>query len=195
MNAAEETKWQVPEPFILNCRKHHLGFLKYWVDRSIDPKNESFLDLKKNLLLIGESQMDLYTGTLYPAEIADQIYTTLLTQNVHQKRDFENWIESPPCGYKNFVIADNSSWTIRKGKEKHRYIHIHPSRYSLHSIRIKANTLKTLIAIKFLITVENRNLTLELLNEARLSFFNAPPVKSMTAIKGIEKTMNLLFPK
>ena len=189
-----DKNFRIPEPFLLNCWKHHLVFIKYRLENCILKGNDSAKTLKSKLLVLGESQMDLYTGILSPLEITNQVKDILVGQNYFEKRLYESWINTPPKGYKIIPLQDSSEWTLRMGKDK-LYIHLHPSRYSKNSIRIKANTLKTIIAVQWMMQVYHQPLTLELLNSAREVFFQAAPVKSLAAVRGIERHMKLLFPE
>lgn len=183
--------WSVPEPFLLNCWKHHLNYVRYHLDEMIHNNKKNSEELKFVLLKIGSSQMDLYTGSLSPREIAYQVKERLTGEKCFDKSFFETWIYSPPGGFKSLVISDYSEWTLRIGLDD-RYIHIHPSRYSINTIRIKAPTLKTLIALKWMMKVNGLPLNLETLNSARKEFFGASPVKSLSAINNIRNYLALL---
>jgi hypothetical protein len=194
MVAITHNKFLVPEPFLLNCWKHHLVYIKYRLENIILKGKGDAQDLKSQLVVLGESQMDLYTGTLSPLEITNQVKDILVGHNYFEKLLYESWINTPPKGYKIISLQDSSEWTLRMGKNKN-YIHLHPSRYSKNTIRIKANTLKTILAVQWMMQVNHLPIALEILNSARKKFFKAAPVKSLAAIKGIEKQMNILFPE
>ncbi len=188
-----EAFWHIPEPFILNCWKHHLGFIRHNLSQFIEQGECSFEELKKAIQIIGQSQLDIYTGCLFPADIVNQVRNQLIHKNVFLNKEFQKWLLLFPNGYKQLVISDNSSWTLRAGVEPNRYIHLHPSRYSPHSMRLKSNTIKTVIALKWTVSIRNESLSIENINKGRSDFFNASPVKSFAAIKGVRKNLNLLF--
>jgi hypothetical protein len=182
----------VPEPFLLNCLKHHIGYIRFLLNTYIIAGESSFSQLKNDLLSIGESQMDLYTGVLPPHEIALQTKKILVAQNIFLKEDFEIWMSSPPRGYKIITLEDLSKWTLRMGNSD-SYIHLHPCRYSKNSIRIKANTLKTIISLRWLMEVQKEPISIDLINQARKDFFDAASLKSISLSRGIVKNLTLLF--
>jgi hypothetical protein len=183
----------VPDPFLLNCLKHHLGYIRFLLNTYIIAGESSFSLLKKDLLSIGESQMDLYTGTLPPHEIALQAKKILVAQNSFLKEDFELWLNAPPRGYKIIMLNDHSLWTLRKGTSE-SYIHLHPCRYSKNTIRIKATTLKTIISLRWMMEVYKVPISIDLINQARKDFFDAASLKSISLSRGIVKNLTLLFP-
>jgi hypothetical protein len=75
--------------------------------------------------------------------------------------------------YLNLTLSDGSIMTMRavyEGKRKNSasFIHIHPSRHSPHTFRIRANTLKTAIMVYFLACCRRVSpFDVALLNEAR----------------------------
>jgi hypothetical protein len=82
---------------------------------------------------------------------------------------------------------------LRLGEQEERYVHIHPGRYSPHTIRVKANTLKTAIALSVWMKVYNhREINLELLNHVRREILAASPVKSLEGTEGFIKLFNLV---
>lgn len=135
----------VPPPVLFNCLKHHLSFIKEYIHRSVASKNVE--TLSGQLRLIGESQMDLYLGELTPALIAEQISQQLQEKAVFERVEYVNFINPPIIGYQTITISDTSVWVLRLGETEQRHIHIHPGRYSPHTIRVKASILKTAIAL------------------------------------------------
>ncbi len=191
MKDEKNETWSIPEPFLLNCWKHHLNFIRFHLSGLMQDKGAGNDKIKSILLQLGRSQMDLYTGNFSPREIAVHVKERLTNINCFEKTSFKTWINSPPEGYKMLPVPDTSVWTLRMGQEN-RYIHLHPSRYSNNTIRIKANTLKTLIALKWMMHAKNHPLNLEILNTARKEFFGAPPVKSLSVINNIRHYLPLL---
>ena len=194
MNSDKKEHWILPEPFLFNCWKHHLGYIRYQLRNYIQKGEDGAGKLKSNLLLLGESQMDLYTGSLSPEMILQNTKKNLEESNRFFHKPFISWISSPPAGYKTIFLCDGSSWTLLNSGNQTRYIHIHPSRYSMHSIRIKSGTLKTLISVAWLCLTENASVSLETINQGRKQFFDAPPVKSIQSIRGITKYLELFGP-
>jgi hypothetical protein len=145
------------------------------------------------LLLIGESQMDLYTGELTPGMIALQIIKLLQENGNYKKDQYLNYIGVQSTDYQTLQISDTSVWVLRLGEQEERYIHMHPGRYSPQTIRVKANTLKTAIALSIWIKVyDHRELTLALLNLVRKEILAASPVKSLSTTDGFGKIFRLV---
>jgi hypothetical protein len=182
---------KVPLPVTLNCWKHHAGFIKNQ-SNLLQRKIVSMAELRKLLLIIGESQMDLYMGKLNPKQIANEIINNVKILGVKNYTNYNKWLLENGKGYKQMVISDSSVWTLRLGKEKKRYMHIHPGRYSPLTIRVKAATLKTTIAMNVIAEGKNRKLSnLKYINEVRTSFLKLPPLKSLSLSSGTGKFLNI----
>lgn len=182
---------KIPLPVTLNCWKHHAGFIKnqsVLLQKSKLPTEE----LYKLLQIIGESQMDLYLGKLNPKQITDEIITKLRKLSVNNYTDYCKWLTEKGKSYKQMELSDSSVWTLRLGKEKKKYIHIHPGRYSPLTIRVKAITLKTTIALNSLFEGNYREpVDLKSINEVRTFFLKLPPLKSLSLSSGIGKFLNI----
>jgi hypothetical protein len=186
-----EMNCKVPLPVTLNCWKHHAGFIKN--QSTLLQKNHITKgELRKLLLIIGESQMDLYLGKLHPKQIANEIINNVKNLRVKNIISYSKWLSEDGKGYKVMAISDSSVWTLRLGNEKKRYIHIHPGRYSPSTIRVKAATLKTTIAVEVLVGESYRGLPdLNSINEVRAQFLKLPPLKSLSFSSGIGKFLNI----
>jgi hypothetical protein len=191
MSSEKKENLILPEPFLFNCWKHHLGYIKRQLEKYVDKGEAGAGKLKSNLLLLGESQMDLYTGSLSPGMILRDVQKILEESHRISRKTYIDWIFSPPEGYKTIFLPDGSSWTLLYSGNEARYIHLHPSRHSSQSIRIRAGTLKTLISVAWLSLVESAPVSLETINDGRKRFFDAPPVKSIQNIRGITKYLEL----
>jgi hypothetical protein len=186
-----ETNCKVPLPVTFNCWKHHAGFIKS--QTALLQKSKMSKDaLRKLLLIIGESQMDLYLGKLNPNQIANQIINNAKGYGAKSYSAYGNWLTEDGKGYKQMRISDKSIWNLRLGNEKKRYIHIHPGRYSPLTIRVKAVTLKTTIAVRVLVEeIDSELPNLKSINEVRTSFLKLPPLKSLSLSSGIGKFLNI----
>ena len=174
---------EVPEPVKLNCWKHHLMFIKEQIS-NVD-NNVSGNELRKILLLIGESQMDLYFGKLSPKQISIFIINKLKKKRVYETSKFKEWIVNDGKNYRMIYLPDKSTWILREGNEIKRYIHIHPGRYSPLTFRVKSLTLKGAIAVVTTFGVErSKKLFLDDVNSIRKEILNQPPLKSISANAG-----------
>ncbi|MEJ2505980.1 MAG: hypothetical protein P8Y81_06935 [Ignavibacteriaceae bacterium] len=181
----------IPPPVNLNCWKHHAGFIKEQI-HLIAHKKISEPGLKKILLTIGESQMDIYLGKLTSTQIAKGITETLKKNFKFKLNNYSKWLSEEKKDYKLLTISDKSVWTLRLGKDQERYIHIHPGRCSPLTIRVKSSTLKTYILSEvFSIDKETKQDELMYINKLRVGFLNLPPLKSISSSKGLLRLRNL----
>jgi hypothetical protein len=181
----------VPVPVLFNCLKHHLGFIKEFIHASI--ASNDIETISYQLRLIGDSQMDLYLGELTPALTAHQIIEQLRQKEVFERETYVNFLHRNSSGYQTITISDASVWVLRLGEVEGRYIHIHPGRYSPHTLRVKASTLKTAIALATWMKLHNYSeATVEIVNQVRKDILGASPVKSLSATEGLSKILRLL---
>ncbi len=181
----------VPAPVLFNGLKHHTGYIQAFIRECIVHKNITLL--REHLLSIGESQMDLYTGTLPVADIAWQIIEQVKGVGLFTRNQFIEYLRLHPANYYTVPLSDGSLWVLRLGELENRYIHIHPGRYSLHTLRIKAGALKTAIATHVWMQLSEQNtISLNLLNQARKEILAASPVKSLESMVGFAKIYHLV---
>lgn len=187
-----ENNCNVPLPLKFNCWKHHSDFIKKQV-KIYRGEKISVEELQKTLLVIGESQMDLYVGKLTPQEICDELLSRLKLTGVLAFKEYKKWLFEKGSEYKLMKISDSSIWTLRLGNEEERYIHIHPARYSPDTLRVKALTLKTAIAV-LIINNENKTTLIDTLqiNAIRKEVLNSPPVKKITSNSAVLRVINIL---
>ena len=169
----------VPLPVNFNCWKHHTGFIKEQIESFTEIKKLD--ELKKHLLQIGESQMDLYCGIYSTAEISKQIIQILTKRKIIFSGQYQTWLAKEEKKYQLVELKDKSVWTLRIGDDPNRYIHIHPGRYSSHTVRVKAITLKTAILILCYKQIgEIKSIETETVNFIRKKYLNEPPIKSFS---------------
>ena len=187
-----EINCSIQLPLTFNCWKHHAGFIKKQIEFYRGDKI-SVQELQKTLLVIGESQMDLYFGKLSPQKICDEIISKLRSTEVLAFEDYKKWLFEKGNEFKLIEISDRSVWTLRLGNQEERYVHIHPGRYSPVTLRVKALTLKTAIAVLIIIHEKTFQLidTLKI-NEVRKKILNSPPVKKVSSNSAVVKVMNYL---
>jgi len=185
-----ENSCSVPPPINFNCWKHHAGFI---IRQTETINNEKELtDLKKILLKIGESQMDLYLGSITPEEITRNIINKLIKIKAAGYKEYKNWLNEEGKDFRLVKLKDDSDWTIRLGEEKERYVHIHPARNSKNTIRVKAHTLKTVILLNAWGKINRtENFDKELINMLRNRFLDLPPLKPSKENPGIGKLIKL----
>jgi len=179
-------------PLTFNCWKHHAGFIKNQIE-FYGGKKISTEELRKTLLVIGESQMDLYVGKLSPQKICDEIVSKLKLTDVLAFEAYKKWLLEKGNEYKLIEISDKSVWTLRLGNQEERYVHIHPARYSPVTIRVKSLTLKTAIAV-LIINYEKSFPLMDTLkiNEVRRKILVSPPVKKVSSNSAVVRVINIL---
>jgi hypothetical protein len=179
---------QIPIPITFNPYKHHFRFL---LQRIGIWKNMEWKQVKEELAGIGENLLDFYTGDLTVEKICEECIYFYKTKNITDKISFINWLY--PLKYKKIELRDSSEWVIKEGKDTERFIHIHPAKQSPHTIRVRASTLKTVLAI--MITNENispeMNENLRTVNQIRTANLQLSPIKSLQRDKGIMQLWEL----
>ena len=79
--------------------------------------------------------------------------------------------------YQKISIDDGSVWTMLKGISDNYYIHIHPARFSPHTIRVKANPWKSAIASLIYAHLNEKNACDSfVINESRKIYAGLEPV-------------------
>lgn len=88
------------------------------------------------------------------------------------------------------MLSDKSVWTLRF-VDKNNFVHIHPSRYSPNTIRIKANILKTVLCV--LLFQDNLKIMpdIQLINKCRIEYLALSPLRVNNIHYELEKGFNL----
>lgn len=184
----------ISPPINFNCWKHHAVFIKSQTE-SIKTQDELDL-LKIYLLRIGESQMDLYFGKYSPREIAEEILGIIYHKKIFSSEEYFKWLTSEERDYRLITLKDKSVWALRLGETAGRYVHIHPGRYSAHTVRVKATSLKTAI---FVLCFEKLGkfepINTESVNSIRVKYLNEPPLKSISKASGLVRLLDLFHKK
>ena len=104
------------KPISLNCFKHHSGFIAEQLHSIKNPGD--FEKLLKSLVLTGNAQMDLYTGTITPHEISKYIIDFLESKKILNSKKYIDWLATKKNNYFIVGLPDQSKWVLLKGKEK-----------------------------------------------------------------------------
>lgn len=189
-----ESNCLIPHPISLNCWKHHAGFINKQIESVRE--TEELEKLKKYLLAIGESQMDLYFGGCSPVDISEQMRSYLHEKKMLSFNHYQDWLTKDEKDYQLVELKDKSIWTLRLGEEVTGYVHIHPGRYSPNTIRVKATTLKTAILILCSEKIgEIMNVETKTINQIRKKYLHEPPLKSYSNASGLRRLIELLQKK
>lgn len=168
------------ENILFNALKHHRGYIRRQLQQA------TVLTLPDMLKVLGNSQMDVYYGELdLPALFAEVI-------GMVDKDEFSylSWLKANG-GYVEITLSDTSRWVLLHGTTRGKYIHLHPARYSAHSLRVKATVLKTAMAV----IVNGVPPDLETLNHIRVSMLQLSPVKDLAQCGHLWKVMEMLLEK
>jgi hypothetical protein len=192
IHEAKSLNQGLPKPIALNCWKHHLGFVIQQLNNQTSYSgNEIFI--REIVQFIGESQFDFYTGSLDVYSISHEVINQLKLLEVVNLADYRAWICSEGNDYKCISLSDGSSWTLRLGQNDDRYIHLHPSRHSKKTIRVKNSTLKTVYAMLFYYGLTNASISIEKVNYVRSKFVKLPPFKPSSALIAISRLFDLFI--
>jgi hypothetical protein len=163
--------------------KHHLNYIKAWIDKNKGGINEEIMNTIKTL---GSSQLDMYCGSLGVEEILQQISVYLqLGEGITTVELYKRWVGA---GYKPCLLSDGSSFTLRYINHT-KPIHIHPARHVLHTMRIKANSLKT--AVCYLLVYDD-SINVTYLNAIRKEYLGLPPIALKLGIEELERVLSML---
>ena len=180
----------IPEPITFNPVKHHFRFL---LQQTEDWRLQNWLQVKEELRVIGNNLLDLYLGDLSIHAICNEMLLFFEANKLLERNFFLEWIN--PMEYRKIELSDKSQWVIKKGDSFVRYLHIHPGKHSVHTIRVRASTLKTIIAMKIHLPEKNSMPALDEVNHIRTEFLELSPVKQLHSEKGILKLWQLFNAK
>ncbi|MEO1050434.1 MAG: hypothetical protein AAFX87_07400 [Bacteroidota bacterium] len=184
---------QLEGNIIFNSIKHHLGYIRSRIEWAVQNEADYLSPILSELLFIGSSTMDLYTGSLLSTEIMLDISNTLRQTGHFEKAAYLEWLQENDGGYQLVEINDGSSWTLRKGDDELKYIHIHPARHAKFSVRVHANALKTAILALIIGRISSSDpCDVSLVNEVRKNMLDLSPIKSVTNDSGIGEVIALL---
>ncbi len=165
-----------------NAIKHHKGFIKTFIAEA--SANVLYVELRR----IGSSQMDLYIGKLPIEAIQQEILALLANDDLLAIENYKKQLIAND-GYMEYTLSDSSTWTLRLGEIGQQYIHLHPSRYAKHTLRVKAGTLKTAIAF---LAERQTELSTEIVNDVRARL-SLSPIKNVLETKGIQMILDIIL--
>jgi len=187
--------YQIPEPILFNPIKHHLGFIKEFINLKIDNPDKDVQSLTRDIKHIGRSVMDIYTGTLSIRSICREVGEFLLLKDLLKLDAFCKWVGEDAESYRIISLSDGSVWTLKYQNNAQRFVHIFPARNSkngssaFHSFRVKSNTLKS--ALFYIIIIGKDLITREDLNKVR-PLLGLSPVKNTGETEAILEMIEIL---
>ncbi len=171
----------IKPPVAFNPYKHHLGFLKEQIEiwRTVD-----WAKTEADLLNMGNNLIDLYYGKLTVSEICLQSIQFAGENGITGPDTLRIWLH--PHHYRKMKLSDQSLWVIRLGNDDDRYLHIHPAKNSPCTLRVRAATIKTVVAVSVLPDRgEESCLRLSEVNRIRKEKLGLSPVRRLERGKGI----------
>ncbi|NJM25246.1 MAG: hypothetical protein HC859_06895 [Bacteroidia bacterium] len=166
------------EPIRFNPLKHHADHICNYIQA------HSWDDWAGQIELLGSSVIDIYTGNLTPAQIADEVIGHLKAEGMDGREAFFAWVRSHH-GYRMCMLSDGSLWVLRESPLPEAYVHIHPGRRSPQTLRLSANTLKTAITCVFCLERGDiPDLGLESINKVRTSILDLSGIHTLKKNSG-----------
>jgi hypothetical protein len=185
----------VPAPVLFNTWKHHAGALRRRLSEYAAAGETGLADLAAQLAVQGHELMDLYFGTLTPADIAVAVVQQLRDAGRLEPELYRAWVAAQG-GYGMLTLADDSRWVLRPGDESDRYIHVHPGRWAPQTRRVRANVLKTAVLVNAAALVRRGDpLDVKLINQVRQKYLGLAPVRGLSGDQGLAPVIELLRPE
>jgi hypothetical protein len=183
------TDYQIPEPFLFNPLKHHIGFIKEFINNNIDNTSSDLNLLTKDLKHLGTSVMDIYTGILSISSICMEAEEFLRQNNISGRDRYSVWTGAKIKCFRIISLSDGSQWTFKYHNNPLRFVHIFPARNSPHTFRVKANTLKS--AFIYNIIIGKDLVTGDDLNKVR-PLLGLSPIKDLIDTEAILEMIEIL---
>jgi hypothetical protein len=143
--------YQIPEPFLFNPIKHHLEYIREFINQYIEKTGTDLERIKKDLRHIGTSVMDIYNGSLPIRRIVIETEALLRGKGIAEKESFSVWAGTKADCFRIISLSDGSQWTLKFHDNEQRFVHFFPARNSQHTFRVKSNTLKSSLMYNIII--------------------------------------------
>jgi hypothetical protein len=180
----------IPEPLVFTPLKHHLGYIKNFIlENTGAGRPDANIEVVKELRHIGGSVMDIYTGEMTDTEIGEEFLCYIRSKKLSDRKVYCKWAGTGALDFKTIWLSDGSQWVMKYHDNEQRFVHFFPARFSPHSFRIKANTLKS--AILYQIFVGKDYVTEEDLNTAR-AIASLSPVNDIFDTEAISEMIEML---
>ncbi len=146
-------------------------------------------EVSYDLRFIGNNLIDFYFGQLGVEQICSECTQYFQKNNIYKSQQFFKWLGC--AHWKKIILSDQSEWMVRSGNSSERFIHIHPAKFSKHTIRVKGTTLKTVLTLCILDVPiqQNPDTNLRAVNNYRNELLGLSPVKSL--VEPVSKIMYL----
>ncbi|MCK6513363.1 hypothetical protein L6R29_25830 [Myxococcota bacterium] len=184
----------VPLPLLLNAQKHHIEALRGLIEQAVSLGEEGLDKMAEALVPLGQGLMDFYHGPLSLEAVCSMLKGHLLSEGVEDAERCKAWIAQEGTYRTVELEADRSVWVFFVGDEE-RFAHVHPARYSPHTTRIRANTLKTVVmAIAHAAQEDEDCRDIGVINFVRARWLALSPLQNLEASAALETTFQLFLP-
>ncbi|MGD1847400.1 MAG: hypothetical protein ACFB10_18580 [Salibacteraceae bacterium] len=174
----------IPEPFLLNVWKHWEPW-QLSATRALAEQENGLASLLQHLKTIGGSLMDVYHGPLSFQECTAELSHVLQSDACWEPDELKLRLQTSK-GYLEYSLSDAAVWVVRWGEIQGRHLHLHPGRYSRHTYRVKAHTLKTALLALYFHYQEGVPLQhLDQLNQLRTRYLDLSPMRKLYQEKGL----------
>lgn len=171
------TPLEVLPPVLFNTFKHHAGTLRARIHHICQRGHAAFIEMSSRLAILGTRLMDLYTGSLTPRDLSGWVIDHLQQLDL---LDLERYRYRLLQSGDYLVFThpqEGSRWVLRLGDESDRYVHLHPGRWSEHTVRVRANVLKTAFLVLCFTGIHGGNPTdREVINQVRRDHLGLSPL-------------------
>ncbi len=175
-----------------NPWKHHLEFIKNEIQIVIKSEKHPLVYLADIFKNTGNTVTDLYTGLMPIQSIKDRVESFIMQNNIDEKNMYIKWLNNSNS-YRVIELIDTSQWVVRLSKDEKHFVHIHPAKHSVNTLRVKTYSLITAIIVNAHSQLNNEPLLeLQNINELRTVFLNISPIKSISPQSGVGKIINLI---
>jgi hypothetical protein len=184
------TELQIPEPILFNPLKHHLGFIREFIYQKTEghPKGDQ-KNMIRELKHLGTSVMDVYTGSLQINDICDEVIEFLQEKDLSKRKKISAWTGTGMNDFRIISLSDGSQWTLKYHDNNQKFVHIFPARRSIHSFRVKSNTLKS--ALLYYILIGKDFITSDDLNKVR-PLLGLSPIRDPVDTEAITEMIEIL---
>lgn len=180
----------LPEPVLFNPLKHHLGYLREFVSILSDGGEDADRPaIVRELKHLGTSVMDIYTGTLGLDDLCREVSAFLSERKLRDRQAFAAWAGRRINDFRIISLSDGSQWTTKFHENCQRFVHIFPARGSMHTFRVKSNTLKS--ALLYCIFIGKDFITGDDLNKVR-PLLGLSPIKDPLDTEAITEMIEIL---
>jgi hypothetical protein len=181
--------YQIPEPVLFNPFKHHVGFIKEFINRNTDKPGLNIQTLLIDIRHLGTSVTDVYNGNLSVRNICSETNEFLAKKGIIFQEPYSRWAGINADSFRIITLSDGSQWTLKYHNNHQRFIHLFPARNSPYTLRVKANTLKS--ALIYNIIIGKDLITGEDLNKVR-SLLGLSPVKDAIYTEAVLEMIEIL---